>query len=510
MAASAEERSALVSTEDAGPLGSSQPEGPRSNRPRALALACGGALLLLLVATVQRRAAADDDCTAWYQQQTALTEEVRALRLATDTLAASTVCPAAEMQSVAGLPGATLLVLQPEELGSVVPTPRGAVLVEAGPSAELVGAHLLWLEGPAVAGDGAVLFTDTIAGQLLSWDATAGVQVMADPSGAARQCVSPRIDDGAGGCLQVLEPGANGLLVLPERSELLFADHGQRRIGVLSLPMRHAAARATLVAKFRGGRFNSPNDLARSPTTGDVYFTDPPYGIRLATAACAATVCPPAGCTCGHEFSDTPEAWFEQRAPSGRLISGVYRLPAAALRLSTAAAREAQLERLVDDLDYPNGIAVSPDGQKLFIAESGPRSRIVWLALLRSGSVAAGTRAITLITNAAVIRTNVAVSSRLQLLQHPQAADEETAAAAAAVTGWALGATDGMTCDSMGLLWATAAGGVIVLNSTSGAHLATVRVGGRAGNVVLAEDGWLYVAADHRLLRFKTNARPQL
>ena len=59
----------------------------------------------------------------------------------------------------------------------------------------------------------------------------------------------------------------------------------------------------------------------------------------------------------------------------------MYRLPAAALSSSSVVSREAQLERLIDDLDFPNGIAVSPDGLKLFIAESGPRSRIVWLPL---------------------------------------------------------------------------------------------------------------------------------
>ena len=67
----------------------------------------------------------------------------------------------------------------------------------------------------------------------------------------------------------------------------------------------------------------------------------------------------------------------------------------------------------------------------------------------------------------------------------------------------------GQIFDSDGRLWATAAGGVIVLDPSTGEHLATVQVGARAGNVVLAEDGYLYVAADHRLLRVKTNAIPQ-
>ncbi len=489
------ERSALISP--AAAL-------PSDNHKWAAALALGAcALLLLLLVT----ACPGSDEQQQQEAMRQLRREVQALQWTTDALAAPGLHPSAQLRPVRGLPGATVLVLEPQQVATALPeVPQGAALVEAGPAADAVGAELLWLEGPAIAPSGTVLFTDTIAGQLLSWETATGVQVVA-ASGAARQCATPEIFDGVGSCLQVLEPGANGLLVAPDRSELLFADHGLRRIATLPLPLRRGATASTLVAKFNGARFNSPNDLARSPTTGDVYFTDPPYGIRLGTAACAATICPPAGCTCGRELSETPAAWFEQRTQSGRRISGVYRLPAAALSSSSVVSREAQLERLIDDLDFPNGIAVSPDGLKLFIAESGPRSRIVWLPLSPGGGAAPGVRSATLISNADVIRTNVAVSSRLQLLQH--ADDDDTAAAAVAVTQWTLGAMDGMTCDSDGRLWATAAGGVIVLDPSTGEHLATVQVGARAGNVVLAEDGYLYVAADHRLLRVKTNAIPQ-
>ena len=154
----------------------------------------------------------------------------------------------------------------------------------------------------------------------------------------------------------MLEPGANGLLAAPDRSELLFADHGHRRIA--TMPLQSGATPTTLVARFNGERLNSPNDIARSP---------PP---------------PPA-------------------APHRRA------------RLSWSG------EWLIY-IEFPNGITVSPDGGRIFIAESGPRSRIVWLPLTVGGGVAPGARLITLISNAAVIRANIAVSSRLQLLVQPE------------------------------------------------------------------------------------------
>ena len=35
---------------------------------------------------------------------------------------------------------------------------------------------------------------------------------------------------------------------------------------------------ATLAREYEGRRFNSPNDLVQGPR-GDIYFTDPPYGL---------------------------------------------------------------------------------------------------------------------------------------------------------------------------------------------------------------------------------------
>lgn len=82
-----------------------------------------------------------------------------------------------------------------------------------------------------------------------------------------------------------------------------------------------------------GKPLNSPNDVVVGPS-GWIYFTDPPYGIR-------------------------PEEQEQE-------IQGVYRVP----------PEGGDLELLADDFEHPNGLAFSPDGTLLYIADSSSRRHI--------------------------------------------------------------------------------------------------------------------------------------
>ena len=55
---------------------------------------------------------------------------------------------------------------------------------------------------------------------------------------------------------------------------LLICQQGERRVARLE----KNGTQTLIAAKFDGKRFNSPNDLAIRKN-GDVYFTDPPYGL---------------------------------------------------------------------------------------------------------------------------------------------------------------------------------------------------------------------------------------
>ena len=73
------------------------------------------------------------------------------------------------------------------------------------------------------------------------------------------------------------QPGSNGLAVDAD-GRLLICQQGERRVARLE----KNGTQTVLAAKFDGKRFNSPNDLAIRKN-GDVYFTDPPYGLAIST-----------------------------------------------------------------------------------------------------------------------------------------------------------------------------------------------------------------------------------
>jgi gluconolactonase len=130
------------------------------------------------------------------------------------------------------------------------------------------------------------------------------------------------------------EPGSNGL-ALDAQGRLLLCQHGDRRIARLEAD----GTQTILADRFEGRRLNSPNDLVVRPD-GDVWFTDPPWGLPRA-------------------FEDPAKelAW-----------SGVYRLrPDGALSLATREVRA------------PNGLGFSPSGDVLYVSESDP-GKPGWLA----------------------------------------------------------------------------------------------------------------------------------
>ena len=94
-------------------------------------------------------------------------------------------------------------------------------------------------------------------------------------------------------CEKLIEPGSNGLVVTipdPEKNELVVTacEHGNRRIVVNTVPTDETMTNPVdpqqrdvviLAETFNSHPLNSPNDLAMHPVTGDIFFTDPPYGL---------------------------------------------------------------------------------------------------------------------------------------------------------------------------------------------------------------------------------------
>ena len=143
--------------------------------------------------------------------------------------------------------------------------PRFDKLVPAGATIEVLAKGHEWAEGPVWVADdkgGSVLFSDIPRNSVYQWrEGWTEAKVWLKPSGFTG--VSKY-----GG-----EPGCNGLL-LDSKGRLVSCEHGDRRVSVLT----KGGGKRTLVDNYMGKRLNSPND-ACFKSNGDLYFTDPPYGL---------------------------------------------------------------------------------------------------------------------------------------------------------------------------------------------------------------------------------------
>jgi gluconolactonase len=188
---------------------------------------------------------------------------------------------------------------------------------------EVLASGFEWTEGPVWIKDGGyVLFSDIPPNSVMKWKEGAGVSLFMKPSGYTGVA-----EYGA-------EPGSNGLVV-DRQGRLVLCEHGDRRISVMTWD----GGKRTLVDNYMGKRLNSPND-AVFKSNGDLYFTDPPYGL--------------------------PKHFEDPRRELD--FCGVYR-----------RSTDGQVTLLTKELTRPNGIAFSPDEKTLYVAQSDPR-RAIWMA----------------------------------------------------------------------------------------------------------------------------------
>lgn len=192
---------------------------------------------------------------------------------------------------------------------------------------QVIAAGFDWTEGPVwvpARGDqpGHLLFSDIPVNSVYKWVEGVGASLYLKPSG-----YTGVEDYGA-------EPGCNGLLLDPQ-GRLVSCEHGDRRISVLT----DGGGKRTLVDNYQGKRLNSPND-ALFHSNGDLYFTDPPYGL--------------------------PNRWDDPRRELD--FCGVYRL-----------SKDGKLTLLTDEMTRPNGIGLSPDEKTLYVSQSDPEAA-VWMS----------------------------------------------------------------------------------------------------------------------------------
>jgi gluconolactonase len=166
----------------------------------------------------------------------------------------------------------------------------------------------LWAEGPAWNGVGRYLLWSDIPNNVqMRWLEDDGhVSVVRNPSGYS-----------------------NGN-TFDYQGRQLSCEHGGRRV------VRYEPNGQTTVIAERldGKRLNSPNDIVVHPS-GDIWFTDPPYGIN------------------GN---------YEGFKADSELPVAVYRVD----------GKTGQLFKVTDEVTGPNGICFSPDYRTLYVADTGP------------------------------------------------------------------------------------------------------------------------------------------
>jgi gluconolactonase len=283
-------------------------------------------------------------------------------------------------------------------------------VVAPGTRIEVVATGFKFTEGPMWR-EGRLWFSD------LSDDKVIAVS----PAGKVKTLI-----EHAGG-LNPFPPGSflgSNAMVTDKDGSVLLVQQGGRKIVRLDAKLQPTV----LIDKYDGKRLNSPNDLVFA-ADGALWFTDPPFGL--------------------------PQM---DKDPAKELaFNGVYRYADGKL---TAAIR---------DLTLPNGLAFSPDGKTLYVANYGPKRFVNAYSVAADGSVS---------------------NARTVIEYGP---DEK-----------GQGGPDGLKVDRSGNLWTTGPGGIRIV-TPQGKVLGQIVLPEVAANLAFADDGrTVYITASTSIYRLKS------
>jgi len=206
------------------------------------------------------------------------------------------------------------------ELSSVIPE---------GAKIEVLSDQLVWAEGPLwIPEKQWLLCSDVMENKIHKWSEKDGFSTYLEPSGFTGTTTDSR------------ERGSNGL-ILDLNGVLTLCQHGNRQVAKMDGSLDNPKPSfTTVVNNYNGKKLNSPNDLIYD-SNGNLYFTDPPYGLSKA-------------------MMDDPK----KELP----FQGVFKLDT-----------HGKLTLLTDKVSRPNGLAFSPNEKTLYVANTDPKNAS-WLA----------------------------------------------------------------------------------------------------------------------------------
>ena len=207
-------------------------------------------------------------------------------------------------------------------------------IVDAEAELEVKGDRYGLTEGPVWVRDGAggyLLFSDLISNVIYKLSPDGEVSVFLDQAGYSGDDLNNAGTQTRRGRAFVLMIGPNGE-TLDSQGRLLWCASPDGTI----VRLEKDGSRTVLAGKYRGKRFNGPNDLVAT-SDGAVYFTDSDFGLR------------------GGSKSPDKELSF----------NGVYLVKDGKVTLLVSTEGKTG--------SWPNGIALSPDQKHLYLTEGFAR-----------------------------------------------------------------------------------------------------------------------------------------
>ena len=324
--------------------------------------------------------------------------------------------------------------------------PKIHELIPLNSKVEVIGEGFQWCEGPLWVDDGGsgyLLFSDTITNRIWRWEEGSGMF----PIGKTLFIRNSGCKSNLTWCETVKESGSNGLLLFkPQSEDFLVCEHGNRRIGIIFSNNTYIP----LASHYNGLRLNSPNDAIFS-SKGDLYFTDPPYGLYN---------------------KETNEIIGKEVS-----FNGVYMIHKDDIQESISTKSPTNNLILLDStFTRPNGIHFSPSFSKLYVSNSD-KEFPVWKVfdVKEDGRIENG---------------RVFFDSKYLLNKNSS-----------------LGNPDGFKVDSKGNLFASGPGGVLIISS-SGVLLGRVLLNEKVSNIAFGRDGYLYITATDKVMRMRVLSKP--
>lgn len=201
-------------------------------------------------------------------------------------------------------------------------------IISSDAKIEIIAEGFDWSEGPLwIEESRMLLFSDIPENSIFKWTAEKGKELYLKPSG-----YTGTVSRGG-------ETGSNALL-LNKNGQLVLCQHGDRRMAKMNAPLLQPKPDfVTIADNYKGKKFDSPNDAVYR-SNGDLFFTDPPYGLE----------------------KNTDDVLKE--AP----YQGVYKVSASG-----------EVTLLTDSITRPNGIAFFPGEKSLIIANSDPLNPVWYM-----------------------------------------------------------------------------------------------------------------------------------